>query len=480
MPGIAGRARRRRMNWGLWKVVGVAALLAAGVGCTKKRSEPSWVDAMKAETKVEGRAQNLILVTIDTLRADALGAYGGEWKTPNLDAFAEQSLVFEKAFATAPFTGPSHASILTSRHPSKHGVIFNGHRVSGKTSPDSVFISEHLAAQGFATAAIISSPSPTRKRYGFGRGFDAFVENCPAAHGEQASDGQCLVDKTRAWLEKRPKDERFFVWLHTFDPHFPYTGPAEMYERQGLDPEEWIVTRKKELPKMSDERVRKAYLADVYEADHYFGELMAALADLGLLDSTVIAVTSDHGEYLGEHGRYGHSLLYDEVLHVPFLIFSPGAKPGRRPELVSTIDLAPTALELLGVPSMPSAQGRSVLKPGADETAPPVYAEWRHFRVVTAKDSAKTGDFQLGVRTQREKLIVDWLFPKDGSMLFDLDRDPDELENRFLSHPDEVAPLNETLQQHTKSDLDPQHLERSGIEIDAQTMEMLQALGYVE
>lgn len=436
-------------------------------------------EAKSAPTPSPQPPRNFVLITIDTLRADAVGAYGGEWKTPHLDAFAERATVFEQAFSTAPFTGPSHASILTSRHPSKHGIIFNGHRVRGKASAESTFVSEHLKKQGFVTAAVIS-PSPTRKKFGFGRGFDSFHESCEPAHDDTAADGACIAAQARQWLQERPRGRRFFLWVHFFEPHFPYAGPAEMYEQQGLKPEDWIVTRMSKLQKMPDARVRKAYLADVYEGDHYFGALMQALSDLGLTRDTLVAVTSDHGEYLGEHDRYGHDGLYDEVLHVPLMIASPGRPSGRRSELVSTIDLVPTALELLAVPPMPSAQGRSLLNPAKDEPVPSVFAEWRHYRVVTRRRRAEPGDYQLGVRTPSSKLIVDWLFPEEGSMLFDLERDPNEQRNRLDTDEKQAKFMGAILERHKERELEEQHLEQSDIQIDSQTMKMLEALGYVQ
>lgn len=457
-------------------------LLAAAtwVGCTKKKPEPpAWAAPGKAQLAMEQPPKNFVLVTIDTLRADALGAYGGEWKTPHLDAFAKQALVFEKAFVTAPFTGPSHASILTSHHPSKHGVIFNGHRVRGEVSPDSVFVSEHLEARGYDTGAVVSArPSPVNKRYGFSRGFDHYHQSCRPAHGDVAADGACIVAKSREWLQQRGKEKPFFLWVHLFDPHFPYIGPDSIYEAQGLDRKEHAVKSMGRLRKMGPERARKAYLADVYEGDHYFGALMQSLVDLGLMRNTVVAVTSDHGEYLGEHGRYEHSRLYDEVLHVPLMISAPGLEPGRRAELVSTIDLVPTALELLRLPAMASAQGRSVLKEGDDPK--PIFAEWRHFRVVNKPEKAREGDFQIGVRTDANKLIVDWLFPEDGTMFFDLRGDPKEETNRFDPESTDVEALSRTLDEHIEQDLERENLQRSDMEIDPKTLEMLEALGYVE
>ena len=450
------------MHWPAKVALGAAiALAVAFQGCTKKRPT------------------NFVLVTIDTLRADALGAYGGEWKTPHLDDFAKRAMVFERAFSTAPFTGPSHASILTSRHPSKHGVVFNGHRVRGKASPDSVFVSEHLKAQGYATGAVVSArPSPVNKRYGFARGFDHYDQSCKPAHGDVAADGACIVKQSRRWLAQRKEDEPYFLWVHLFDPHLPYIAPDHIYEAQGLQRKGLVAKRKSVVAKWGPKRARKAYLADVYEADHYFGKLIQSLVDVDLMDSTVVVVTSDHGEYLGEHGRYEHSGLYDEVLHVPLMIAAPGLKSVRRSDLVSTIDIVPTALELVGRPAMASAQGRSISKEGQDPR--PVFAEWRHFRVVTDRDDAKKGDFQLGVRTDSHKLIVDWLFPDEGTMFFDLRSDPKEEASRFDRKDSDVDALSTTLDTHIQQDLSPSNLQRSDIEIDPKTLEMLEALGYME
>lgn len=455
------------------------AFAALFTGCTKKKSaNPAWAEAAEAQLASDQRPRNLVLVTIDTLRADAVGAYGSEWKTPNLDAFAKRAVVFDRAFSTAPFTGPSHASILTSRHPSKHGVVFNGHRVRGKASPDSVFVSEHLATHGYATGAVVSAPSPVSKRYGFARGFDRYHQSCKAAHGDVAADGACIVTQSRRWLAEQKPDQPFFLWVHLFDPHFPYIAPAHIYDELGLDADKLVVTQMSRLKKLDPKRARKAYLVDVYEGDQHFGDLMKALVDLGLMKTTAVVVTADHGEHLGEHGRYEHSGLYDEVLHVPLMIAAPGLHPERRPELVSTIDIVPTLLDTLELPAMSSAQGRSVAERG--DRIEPVFAEWRHFRVVTNRAKAKQGDFQLGVRTDDHKLIVDWLFPDEGTMFFDLRTEPKEENNRFDLENSSVKTLSAILDAHIEHDLSLEHLQRSDIAIDPKTMKMLQALGYVE
>jgi arylsulfatase A-like enzyme len=226
------------------------------------------------------------------------------------------------------------------------------------------------------------------------------------------------------------------------------------------------------------EVVRDAYRAEVRETDHHVGTLLDFLAEQGLMDDTVVAVVSDHGEYLQEHGLYDHHGLRDEVLRVPMFVRAPGmTAQERRPGTVSTVDLVPTLLDLMGLPPLPGAQGRSLATadPGGER---PVFAEWRDYRLLLKRHEAGAGDFQIGVQEGEVKLIRDLLRP-EASLLFDQAADPGEDANLFGERVGLRTRLQEMLDRHVREDLPDGLAGVQDIEIDAESMEMLRSLGYV-
>jgi len=423
-----------------------------------------------------GTSENLILVTVDTLRSDFIGAYGHEMPvSPNIDRMASRSLIFERAYSTAPFTAPSHASILTAQHPSTHGVIFNGHRAPVTISGTSVTIAEHLKAEGFVTGAVVSA-NPLHKKYGFGRGFDEYHLVQQAAHGDLGGDGGVVIEKAAEWLDARLPEERFFLWIHLFDPHLQYISSKEVLEQLGLELDLRVDLRN--AKKLPTETLRTAYRAEVYETDRHFGSLLGHLETKGLDESTLVALTADHGEYLGEHGRVEHSQLYDEVLSVPLLIRPPGlAKQVRRKDVVSTVDLAPTLLELLGVGPLPYAQGHSLLD--ATENDGAAYAEWRNYSILDKKYRARPGDFLMSVQVDSKKYIYDVLVPQ-ASHFYDLSVDPDEKHNLLESGDEDLERLRSIFQEHVREGLPNGILGVDQVSIDDESKEMLRSLGYLE
>ena len=423
-----------------------------------------------------GTSENLILVTVDTLRSDFLGVYGYELPvSPNIDLMASRALVFERAYSTAPFTAPSHASILTAQHPSTHGVIFNGHRAPVNISKVSVTIAEHLQAEGFETGAVVSA-SPLDSKYGFGRGFDEYHLIQKSAHRDLGGDGARVIQKAVEWLDARRSGKRFFLWVHLFDPHLPYVSSKETLEELGLASD--LIVKRKDAKKLPAEIIRSAYRAEVYEADRHFGDLQRYLESAELDGSTLIALTADHGEYLGEHGRNDHSLLYDEVLAVPLLIRPPSLKKQvRRTDVVSTVDLVPTLLELLGVKPLPHAQGQSLLDASRSDRA--VYAEWRHYSTLNENYRPKPGDFLMSVQVDSTKYIYDVGVPK-ASQLYDLSGDPDESQNLLDERGEILERLRSVFGEHVRDELPNGILGVSQVSIDDESKEMLRSLGYLE
>lgn len=271
-------------------------------------------------------AQNLLIVTIDTLRADRVGAYGdSQARTPALDALAQRGVTFANAFAPTPITLPSHASLMTGRYPAGHHARHNGMRLD-LTVPT---LAERLSRSGFATAAFVGA-FPLDRRFGLIKGFQTYGDKLPrGVDGRPANEraGSAVVDEAVAWLQRRSSG-RFFLWVHMFEPHAPYGNPR------------------------SGQPAEARYRDEVAEADRQVSRLIAALADRHA--STVVVATSDHGEAFGEHGEVSHSVfVYDTTLRIPLIVAGPGIKAGTRiTEAVSLVDVPATVMKVLGLPAM--------------------------------------------------------------------------------------------------------------------------------
>lgn len=302
----------------------------------------------------------LILISIDTLRADRLPAYGStRTTTPQIDRLAADGVLFELAYAHSPQTLPSHTSLLSGELPFEHGVRDN---IGFTVKPGQRFIQHALAEQGFATGAFVSS-YVLRHQTGMNQGFDTYDDDLPAASaatplGQVQRAGEQTVAAAMRWLDARTS-ARFFLFAHLYEPHTPYAAPAEYL---GTD----------------------RYDAEVAYADAIVGRLLDHLRSKGLYDAATIVLTSDHGEGLGDHGEDEHGIfLYRETIQVPLIVKLPGsAQAGRRVAApVQHIDLLPTIFELAGLPPDPAPatrRGRSlvpVLTAAGDVANTPIYAE---------------------------------------------------------------------------------------------------------
>ncbi|MEO7274416.1 MAG: sulfatase-like hydrolase/transferase [Vicinamibacterales bacterium] len=270
-------------------------------------------------------ARNLLLITIDTLRADRVGAYGdAAARTPAMDALAARGVRFEHAYSAAPITLTSHATMMTGRYPPGHGARHNGMRVSS-TVPT---IADILRQQGLAAAAFVSA-FPLDHTFGLNRGFATYSDRMPrGANGRLASErpGRVAADEAMAWLDAH-RSERFFLWLHLFEPHAPYGDPSD------------------------GRPVAARYDDEVAEADRQAGRVIEALG--AARASTLVIMTADHGEAFGEHGEVSHSLfVYDTTLRVPLVMAGPGIRPTVVTEPVGLVDLAKTMVTQLGVGSL--------------------------------------------------------------------------------------------------------------------------------
>ena len=318
----------------------LAFLLASG--CAGDRSRPVRIDT-----------PTVVVISVDTLRADRLPAYGYRGvKTPQIDALARQSVLFERAYSHCPLTLPSHASILTGLLPPEHGVRTNkGYALDAQA----VTLAERLAGAGYRAAGFVSS-MVLRRGTGIEQGFDHYQEPAPQpgldprqAFAQQR--GEHTLAAARAWLSGRAPDEKLFVFFHVFDPHSPYDAPPPF---AGAD----------------------AYDAEVAYTDSVVGGLLDTLRGLGRLDDALVVFLSDHGEGLGDHVEKEHGIfLYRETLQVPLLVKLPGAERAgdRVPAPVALSDVAPTVLALLGLER--AGMAGTALFDGPPPTDRTIYAE---------------------------------------------------------------------------------------------------------
>ncbi len=302
---------------------------------------------------------DILLVTFDTTRADRIGCYGYEGaQTPTLDALAARGVLFEQAVSVAPVTLPSHATILTGLYPPAHGVRDNG----AFRLPDSIpTLATRLQARGYQTGAFVAA-YPLDSVFGLDRGFDVYDDD---THDPTRPTFEFLFDERSApvvtkaalrWLEKRDEDRPVFLWVHYFDPHAPYLPPAPFDERFAGRP----------------------YDGEIAYADQSLGRLLQGLDERRGLERTLVAVTADHGESLGDHGEPHHGLfIYDATQRVPLILAGPGLPTGRRlgDELQArTVDIVPTLLEAAGAPVPRGLHGQSLLGALDDPNAHPRYA----------------------------------------------------------------------------------------------------------
>jgi arylsulfatase A-like enzyme/Flp pilus assembly protein TadD len=395
-------------------------------------------------------ARHLLLVTLDTFRADRVGAYGHPGGlTPNLDALANAGTRFDAAWAAVPLTLPSHTTMLTGLEPPAHGLRQNG---SGKLPETTATLATALAASGARSAAFVSA-FVLNHRFGLARGFAVYDDEIAQRPGRPAGmeaqrPGRETVDRALAWLAANGgAGERLFLWVHLFDAHAPYEPP-----------EPWASS------------LADAYDGEIAETDAQLGRLLAAFDAAGLSESTLVVVAGDHGEALGEHGERSHGLLlYEPTLRVPWIVRGPAVRPAavvRTP--VALVDLAPTVLELLALPPLPAAgerAGRSVaasLRRGTEPPAADLYAETEYPRLLGWAPLA-------ALRRGAAKLV---LGPEPE--LFDLASDPGETTNRVDVDRRAVSAMKARLDELRRGALD-----LASAPLDEEARRSLAALGYL-
>jgi arylsulfatase A-like enzyme len=431
----------------------LAALLLFLGGCGGGVTEPA------------ARPRNLLLITVDTLRADHLGAYGYPRSTsPSLDAFAEEAVVFENAHATSSWTLSSLASLLTSLYTSSHGCWGN----QSTLGPGFETLGEVLSTQGFDTAAFVTHFFLDR-RYGLDQGFDLYDQDLVASTAQEshlAISSPPVTEKAVAWLDRRRalgEGAPWFLWVHYFDPHANYLFHEGVSAEYGT-PSPWGVSHTK----------LDMYDGEIAFTDHHIGALLDALDASGFGDETVVVFVADHGEEFGEHGRYGHRRhLHREVVQVPLMIRAPGVVPRRVREIVSILDVFPTALALLGIHDGGLAHGRNLsaaLLGGAVPT-----------RAVLAELKVEEGNrIQMtSISDGRWKLILDALAGE--SELYDLERDPSELQDVSAENPTVVGRLRKEMRLLVLQAVELGDLHGRGgeLELSPEDLQRLRDLGYV-
>ncbi len=435
---------------------------------------------------------SVVLIVVDALRADHLGTYGYDRPTsPEIDRWSTGARVFERAYATSPWTLPSFGSILTGWLPSAHGA---GIEVADRAPGVEVAaarnfvtlaagvptVAEILRSSGYATGAFVTNPF-LDPRFGLDRGFTDY-DHYEASNSEIRPAGE-VVDLSLGWIDAHA-DRPFFVMVHLFDPHLDYDAPPPYRGRFARSddgdlelPVRGMWPIRNRIPEIS--AAERAFIAAAYDeeiayVDDQFGRLIRGLESRGLLEGSLVILTADHGEELFEHDgfEHGHS-MYDEVLRVPLVVRGPGVAPARVATPVSLVDVVPTILEVAGVPIPTTIAGRSLLRAQDPAAAPrPVIAE----RVL------------YGAET---KAIVAWPYKvilevdSGVAQLFDLAADPEERQDLSATQPDTLrrllgelsAGLSEArrLRIGVRAELGT----GAGAELDEDLVRRLRALGYI-
>jgi arylsulfatase A-like enzyme len=445
---------RRLTGW-----VALAALLLGGLalaGCRSEADPPSAV----------AEPINVVLISIDTLRPDHLGCYGYERPTsPNLDRFCAEAATFRQAIAQAPSTLHSHASMLSSLLPHHHQATWGG---KTRLPAAAISLAEILQAAGYATAAFTGGGQMDRV-FGLDQGFDTYIQP-----GEEHFLG--TARRGIEWIDQQG-DSPFFLFLHSYEVHHPYDPSPDhlalvappydgaLPDDISIDLLREINRGERQIDKLDLEHIEVAYDGEVRSMDDGFGFLVAALRERGLFHDALIVFTSDHGEEFGEHGVVGwHShTLYDELLKVPLVIRFPGGRLGGSvvDAQVRSVDIAPTILAALGLPSPETFVGVDLAAWMSSTSRPALLA-------VSRLDRPPGRDVD-SVRTE------DWkLYPPH---LFQLNTSPQEYWDVSVSRPDVVADLRQRLEEAVTA---REPLEPEQVVPDDATLEELRALGYIQ
>ncbi len=484
-------ARPRR--WGLVLTALLIASTSLNLGC--------------GESTVPTRS-NILLITIDTLRADHLSSYGYERATsPIIDGLAAKGVRFENAIVQWPKTAPSFASIFTATYPKDNGIV---RRVGVRLPQELRMLAEVLRDQGFATHAVVSNGA-VASEFNFDQGFDTYIESwklSPPVEGTDPAGAAAVTQLAQAVIGDHDPSRPYFLWVHYLDPHFPYAAPEPLTDRfEGdayFEPDEQLEIKDVPIRQMAgigtdqvlngrtDLAYYKArYDAEIAYADAQVGHLLDFMGDRGLLENTLTILTSDHGESLGEHsyyfdhGRFG----FQPGLRVPLVFHYPGAlEPHVDPDPVELIHLSPTILDFAGVELEDDRwmQGRSLsarLESASAEGVRPAFSQAGY---------ATERKWQQIVQDRRFKLMnviagdeQRWVGGKGVFLtLYDLENDPGETVDVMEQFPEAAERLQRSLDQiwsaESFSALVDEGATSPEREMDDETRRQLKALGYLQ
>lgn len=401
---------------------------------------------------------NVILIVVDTLRADHLGCYGYHRNTsPNIDAFASQGALFERHIATAIPTHPAFTTINTGQYSITHSIVAHG--APGEVPRKSPWLPRLMQGAGYTTCAVDNLAD---WKNGFGRGYEFYIDPTQRKTLHINMDNREINRRAIPWLEQHAR-EKFYMFIHYWDPHTPYLPPRAyrnlFYKGDPCDPDNHSLDAMMAHPlgqawretwfnKLGGNITDAAYIEALYDSeirycDEGIGHLLRTLEKLGIADDTLVVLTGDHGELMFRHGIFfDHHGLYDGNLRVPFIVRGPGVKPGRIPQMTAHVDVAPTILELAGA-AIPGAMEGTSLAPitkGGNGAAP------RDFVI----SQECTWQMKWCVRTDHYKFILareDDFYHTPMRELYDLVADPNELRNIAKEEPDTVR----TLEVHLES-----------------------------
>jgi arylsulfatase A-like enzyme/Flp pilus assembly protein TadD len=436
-----------------------ACVALSFTGCQRESETPE-VPAIAPEPDGDG-ALNVVLITLDTTRADALGSYGQRRPiTPNLDRLAAEGIQFLQCASSAPNTLSSHSTLFTGRYPFVHGVRSNAGYV---LADENTTLAEVLSAHGYRTSAEIAAPV-IGEHTQLGQGFDHYHDlsfddvqrkTVNVIDGEEQKAVEINLreadDITRFGLRfiQENRGEKFFLWLHYFDPHQPYSPPGRFYGTSSESP----------------------YHGEVQYMDEQIGRVLKQIEGLGLRERTLVVVAGDHGEGLGEHGEKTHMyFVYDGTMRVPLLFWGATVPRGLKVEsLVRTVDVTPTILDMLELPPLEGVQGTSLL--------PLMKGESLDLELVGYGESLEP-HIVFGASVLRFVRKGRWKYiHKVKPELFDLTRDPGELKNLSSTHPEVVERLRAELLALIEEA--PEKASGARTAIDPETAAQLEALGYM-
>ena len=463
-------------SWFLLLLTGGLTLFSMGCSAPEtKVVEPAEL-AVVVEKPLP-KPKNIILITIDTLRADYLGTYGGPAKTPVLDSLANDGWLFEQSFSATMLTNPSHASIMTSLYARDHGVYNN----EGGIADGVRTLAGTLQKKGMQTGAVINFPHLNPEVVNLGQGFDTIIR---ATRNERRASG--ITKEALALVDRMGPDSPHFLWLHYTDPHAPYEPEGKF----GNKPDAKISTSKalkaapgfqknnpwfkkafKKIPHVEDFVAR--YVAEIEATDAGLGELVAGLKERDSFADTLFVITADHGENMGEHGLYfHHGGLYMPTVHVPLIISIPGLEKQRVKHLVEAVDIAPTILDFVDTPGWEPMRGYSLIDLVKGEITPRKFTFSEH--MLAQQVSVRSHEGTLILHRKSTGQFPSYRFKSGTVEVYDRINDP--LETTPIS-PD--SELGRTLQEALDDYL------RAGLGMSAraalwQDRESLKALGYIE